>query len=93
MYRNTRRTFLAHVGKGMLIGGVGSALTVDLGLPPVFADGSIRLFREAAPSIIFSNGSKAASASSICAADSGRRNSYASCASTSEDCAYSYLAF
>ena len=38
MNRNTRREFLADVGKGMLIGSVGSALAFDLGLAPVFAD-------------------------------------------------------
>jgi hypothetical protein len=38
MDRNTRREFLAGVGKGMLIGSVGSALAFDLGLAPVFAD-------------------------------------------------------
>jgi hypothetical protein len=38
MNRNNRRDFLADVGKGMLIGSVGSALAFDLGLAPVFAD-------------------------------------------------------
>ena len=38
MHRNSRRGFLADVGKGMLIGSVGPALAVDLGLAPVFAD-------------------------------------------------------
>lgn len=38
MHRNSRREFLADVGKGMLIGSVGSALAVDLGLAPAFAD-------------------------------------------------------
>ena len=38
MHCSTRRRFLADVGKGMLIGSVGSALAVDLGLAPVFAD-------------------------------------------------------
>ena len=38
MNRNNRREFLADVGKGMLIGSVGSALAFDLGLAPVFAD-------------------------------------------------------
>ena len=38
MNRNTRREFLADVGKGMLIGSVGSALAFDLGLAPAFAD-------------------------------------------------------
>ena len=35
---NSRRDFLADVGRGMLIGGVGSSLAFDLGLAPVFAD-------------------------------------------------------
>ncbi|MCH7725249.1 MAG: hypothetical protein IH991_02020 [Planctomycetes bacterium] len=38
MNRKTRRKFLADVGKGMLIGSIGSALAFDLGLAPVFAD-------------------------------------------------------
>ena len=38
MTHNSRRVFLADVGTGMLIGSVGSALAVDLGLAPVFAD-------------------------------------------------------
>jgi hypothetical protein len=38
MNRNHRREFLADVGKGMLIGSVGSALALDLGLAPLFAD-------------------------------------------------------
>ncbi len=37
MHGNSRRGFLADVGKGMLIGSVGPALAVDLGLAPVFA--------------------------------------------------------
>jgi hypothetical protein len=37
MYRNSRREFLANVGKGMLISSVGSAMAVDLGLAPAFA--------------------------------------------------------
>ena len=38
MRPNNRREFLSDVGKGMLIGTVGSALAADLGLAPVFAD-------------------------------------------------------
>ena len=38
MTQNSRRGFLADVGTGMLIGSVGSAWAVDLGLAPVFAD-------------------------------------------------------
>ncbi|MDA1015896.1 MAG: hypothetical protein O3A00_15750 [Planctomycetota bacterium] len=38
MEPNSRREFLADVGKGMLISSVGSALAIDLGLAPVFAD-------------------------------------------------------
>ena len=37
MHHQTRRRFLADVGRGMLVGSVGSALAVDLGLAPVFA--------------------------------------------------------
>lgn len=38
MKSNTRRTFLADVGRGMLVGSLGSSLALDLGLTPVFAD-------------------------------------------------------
>ena len=34
---NSRRDFLANVGRGMLISSVGSTLAFDLGLAPVFA--------------------------------------------------------
>ncbi|MDF1742242.1 MAG: hypothetical protein P1V19_01015 [Gimesia sp.] len=37
MNSNTRREFLADIGRGMLIGGVGSSLAFDLGLAPAFA--------------------------------------------------------
>ncbi|MBW3542562.1 MAG: hypothetical protein KY476_20050, partial [Planctomycetes bacterium] len=37
MLRSSRREFLAHVGRGMLIGSVGSAVALDLGLAPAFA--------------------------------------------------------
>ena len=37
MYANTRREFLANVGKGMLVASVGSALVAELGLTPAFA--------------------------------------------------------
>jgi len=37
MKANTRREFLADIGRGMLIGSVGSSLAFDLGLSPVFA--------------------------------------------------------
>jgi hypothetical protein len=35
MARNTRRTFLADVGRGMLAGSLGTALATDLGLSPL----------------------------------------------------------
>ena len=35
---NSRRDFLADVGRGMLVSSVGSTLAFDLGLAPVFAD-------------------------------------------------------
>jgi len=38
MHLNSRREFLADVGRGMLISSVGSTLAFDLGLTPVFAD-------------------------------------------------------
>lgn len=38
MNSNTRREFLADIGRGMLIGSVGSSLAFDLGLAPAFAD-------------------------------------------------------
>jgi hypothetical protein len=38
MARNTRRTFLADVGRGMLAGSLGTALATDLGLSPLRAD-------------------------------------------------------
>jgi hypothetical protein len=38
MMNRDRREFLADVGKGMLIAGVGPALATDLGLAPAFAD-------------------------------------------------------
>ncbi|WP_298868459.1 hypothetical protein [uncultured Gimesia sp.] len=37
MKSNTRREFLADIGRGMLIGSVGSSLAFDLGLAPAFA--------------------------------------------------------
>src|SRR5438067_12206159 len=37
MVPNTRREFLADVGKGMLVASVGSAVAADLGLAPAFA--------------------------------------------------------
>tara|TARA_R110002111_G_scaffold227346_2_gene288920 strand:+ start:47721 stop:49277 length:1557 start_codon:yes stop_codon:yes gene_type:complete len=37
MKANTRREFLADIGRGMLIGSVGSSLAFDLGLSPAFA--------------------------------------------------------
>jgi hypothetical protein len=44
MMKRDRREFLADVGKGMLIAGVGSALAADLGLAPAHAfDGPARL--------------------------------------------------
>lgn len=38
MIRNTRREFLGDVGRGMLLAGLGTSLTSDLGLARVFAD-------------------------------------------------------
>ncbi|MDG1893353.1 MAG: hypothetical protein P8J37_00435 [Fuerstiella sp.] len=38
MNSNTRRTFLADVGKGMLVGSLGSSLALDLGLSTAFAE-------------------------------------------------------
>ncbi|QDT98725.1 hypothetical protein [Gimesia aquarii] len=38
MNSNSRREFLADIGRGMLIGSVGSSLALDLGLSPAFAD-------------------------------------------------------
>lgn len=38
MQRNNRREFLAGVGRGMLVAGVGYSVAVDMGLSPVFAD-------------------------------------------------------
>src|SRR5205085_12688277 len=35
---STRRTFLADVGRGMLVASLGPALTLDLGLSSAFAD-------------------------------------------------------
>ena len=35
---NSRRDFLADVGRGMLISSVGSTLVFDLGLAPAYAD-------------------------------------------------------
>ncbi|MDC0276863.1 hypothetical protein OAK90_00220 [bacterium] len=35
---NSRRDFLSHVGRGMLVSSVGSTLAFDFGLAPVFAD-------------------------------------------------------
>lgn len=37
MKSNTRREFLADIGRGMLIGSVGSSLAFDMGLAPAFA--------------------------------------------------------
>jgi hypothetical protein len=37
MHNRNRREFLADVGRGMLVAGVGSALAADLGLAPAFA--------------------------------------------------------
>ncbi len=38
MKSNSRRTFLADVGKGMLVGSLGSSLALDLGLSSAFAE-------------------------------------------------------
>ncbi|HXT57192.1 MAG TPA: hypothetical protein VN699_01105, partial [Pirellulales bacterium] len=38
MRRNNRREFLAGVGRGMLVAGVGYSVAVDMGLSPAFAD-------------------------------------------------------
>lgn len=38
MQRNNRREFLAGVGRGMLIAGVGYSAALDMGLSPAFAD-------------------------------------------------------
>ena len=38
MHQRNRRQFLADVGRGMLVAGVGTALATDLGLAPAFAD-------------------------------------------------------
>jgi hypothetical protein len=38
MIDRTRREFLADVGRGMLVAGVGATLAADLGLAPAFAD-------------------------------------------------------
>src|SRR5262245_31564765 len=38
MSNHTRREFLADVGKGMLLAGLGPALATELGLPRIFAD-------------------------------------------------------
>src|SRR5437773_1800425 len=44
MMSRNRREFLADVGKGMLVAGVGAAVAGDLGLAPAFAaEGSDRL--------------------------------------------------
>lgn len=43
MTSNSRREFLADVGRGMLVAGLGSAVTADLGLAKAFADDSARL--------------------------------------------------
>ena len=38
MHQRNRRQFLADVGRGMLVAGVGTAVATDLGLAPAFAD-------------------------------------------------------
>src|SRR5687767_1203715 len=38
MNRNSRRDFLANVGRGMLLASVGTAVAGDLGLAPALAD-------------------------------------------------------
>jgi hypothetical protein len=43
MTPHSRREFLADVGRGMLVAGLGSAVTADLGLAKAFADDSNRL--------------------------------------------------
>lgn len=43
MSPHSRREFLADVGRGMLVAGLGSAVTADLGLSKAFADDSARL--------------------------------------------------
>ena len=40
MLQSQRREFLADVGRGMLVAGLGSGLAVDLGLAPAFAEDS-----------------------------------------------------
>ncbi|MEO1979448.1 MAG: hypothetical protein ABGZ24_02910, partial [Fuerstiella sp.] len=46
MKSNSRRTFLADVGKGMLVGSLGTSLALDLGLSSAFAE-------EEAPQLTF----------------------------------------
>jgi hypothetical protein len=43
MSPHSRREFLADVGRGMLVAGLGTAVTADLGLANTFADDSARL--------------------------------------------------